>query len=109
MDVFEVCDNSYLCGSDGEYVELNQELMVRHKDAQAEIAKLKNADSVQKRLLDEKIDDCVKWMEDCDELQCRVERLRGYLKSIASNACCDTCQEAALVAKSGLNSVLEKE
>ena len=30
------------------------------------------------------------------------ERLREALESIAANACCDRCQEAALVAKAAL-------
>ena len=30
------------------------------------------------------------------------ERLREALESIAANACCDKCQEAALVAKAAL-------
>jgi hypothetical protein len=34
-----------------------------------------------------------------------IERLRSALQSIANNACCDGCQEAALVAKSALRPV----
>ena len=35
-----------------------------------------------------------------------IERLREALRSIASNTCCDRCQEAALVARAALK---EKE
>ena len=37
-----------------------------------------------------------------DHTRAEVERLREALKSIAANACCDRCQEAALVAKAAL-------
>ena len=36
------------------------------------------------------------------------ERLREALESIAANACCDRCQEAALVAKAALRREDEK-
>lgn len=32
----------------------------------------------------------------------KIERLREALRSIASNTCCDGCQEAALVARAAL-------
>lgn len=35
-------------------------------------------------------------------LHAENERLREALESIAANACCDRCQEAALVAKAAL-------
>lgn len=35
-----------------------------------------------------------------------IERLREALQSIAKNTCCDTCQEAAMVARKALG---EKE
>lgn len=35
-----------------------------------------------------------------------IERLRKALQSIAKNTCCDTCQEAAMVARKALK---EKE
>lgn len=38
-----------------------------------------------------------------------IQRLRKALESIASNTCCNGCREAALVARSALNSLLEKE
>ena len=31
-----------------------------------------------------------------------IERLRAALRSIAANACCDSCREAALVARAAL-------
>lgn len=37
-----------------------------------------------------------------DHTRAEVERLREALESIAANACCDRCQEAALVAKAAL-------
>ena len=37
-----------------------------------------------------------------DHTRAENERLREALKSIAANACCDRCQEAALVAKAAL-------
>jgi predicted nuclease with TOPRIM domain len=36
------------------------------------------------------------------DLAYRYQRLREALESIAANACCDRCQEAALVAKAAL-------
>jgi hypothetical protein len=36
------------------------------------------------------------------ELQLRNEALEPALRSIAANTCCDKCQEAALVARSAL-------
>lgn len=35
-------------------------------------------------------------------LTAEIERLRSVLEYIARNTCCDTCQEAALVAKEAL-------
>jgi len=43
-------------------------------------------------------------MEQCEGvyLMDEIERLREALRSIASNTCCDRCQEAALVARAAL-------
>lgn len=40
-----------------------------------------------------------------EEAASEIERLRSALQSIANNACCDGCQEAALVAKGALRPV----
>ena len=42
----------------------------------------------------------------CGEAANEIERLREALQSIASNTCCEGCQEAALVARAALK---EKE
>ena len=34
--------------------------------------------------------------------QMRIEKLEAALRSIAANACCDSCREAALVARKAL-------
>ena len=34
-----------------------------------------------------------------DRLKGRIEKLEAALRSIAANACCDSCREAALVAR----------
>jgi hypothetical protein len=44
--------------------------------------------------------DCRDWLEG-------YERLKAALQSIASNTCCDKCQEAALVARRALGLTLE--
>ena len=60
--------------------------------------------------------DLVKWLRYCapDRRDCgrnelamlnaadRIERLEAALRSIAANACCDSCREAALVARKAL-------
>jgi len=33
----------------------------------------------------------------------RIEKLKAALRSIAANACCDSCREAALVAREALD------
>lgn len=38
----------------------------------------------------------------CEEAADRIEELEAALQSIASNTCCDKCQEAALVARAAL-------
>ena len=38
----------------------------------------------------------------CDEAADRIEKLEAALRSIAANACCDSCREAALVARKAL-------
>ena len=38
----------------------------------------------------------------CDEAASRIEQLEAALRSIAANACCDSCREAALVARKAL-------
>ncbi len=48
----------------------------------------------------------VAYLEDAeaerDAAQARIAELEGALNSIAANTCCDTCQEAALVARAAL-------
>jgi len=39
---------------------------------------------------------------DCDHYRDRIEKLEAALRSIAANACCDSCREAALVARKAL-------
>lgn len=47
--------------------------------------------------------DCISCKPETTEaLRRENERLREALESIAANACCDRCQEAALVAKAAL-------
>jgi hypothetical protein len=41
-------------------------------------------------------------LETYDQLRQKVERLSEALKSIAANICCDSCREAALVARAAL-------
>ena len=38
-----------------------------------------------------------------DRLKNRIEQLEVALRSIAANACCDSCREAALVARKALD------
>jgi hypothetical protein len=38
----------------------------------------------------------------------RIEKLEAALRSIAANACCDSCREAALVARKALEGTPEK-
>ena len=45
-------------------------------------------------------------VDEYNKLKTEIERLREALRSIASNTCCDRCQEAALVARAALK---EKE
>jgi len=56
-------------------------------------------------------DDLVKWLriqsdgyglKRCGEAADRIEKLEAALRSIAANACCDSCREAALVARKAL-------
>jgi hypothetical protein len=63
-----------------------------------------------KRLRDEKMG-CNLWCEYydgittiplCIEAADRIEKLTAALRSIAANACCDSCREAALVARKAL-------
>jgi hypothetical protein len=37
-----------------------------------------------------------------DQLKNRIEKVEAALRSIAANACCDSCREAALVARKAL-------
>ena len=37
-----------------------------------------------------------------DAARRRIEKLEAALRSIAANACCDSCREAALVARKAL-------
>ena len=37
-----------------------------------------------------------------DKAADRIEKLEAALRSIAANACCDSCREAALVARKAL-------
>ena len=46
------------------------------------------------------------WHQNWKEADDEIEKLREALRSIASNTCCDRCQEAALVARAALK---EKE
>ena len=41
-------------------------------------------------------------LAEIDRLKDRIEKLEAALRSIAANACCDSCREAALVARSAL-------
>ena len=51
-------------------------------------------------------DDLVKRLRELagryDEAAERIEKLEAALRSIAANACCDSCREAALVARNAL-------
>ena len=51
-------------------------------------------------------DDLVKRLRELagryDEAAERIEKLEAALRSIAANACCDSCREAALVARKAL-------
>ena len=51
-------------------------------------------------------DDLVKRLRELagryDEAAERIEKLEAALRSIAANACCDSCHEAALVARNAL-------
>ena len=38
----------------------------------------------------------------CFDAADRIEKLEAALRSIAANACCDSCREAALVARKAL-------
>ncbi len=40
--------------------------------------------------------------EDAMKAADRIEKLEAALRSIAANACCDSCREAALVARKAL-------
>ena len=46
---------------------------------------------------------CAAYKMGCDQTsrvyQKRIEKLEAALRSIAANACCDSCREAALVAR----------
>jgi hypothetical protein len=55
-------------------------------------------DDLVKRLADE----FDKAMVLVDQQNCRIEKLEAALRSIAANACCDSCREAALVARKAL-------
>ena len=52
------------------------------------------------------MDDCRDVIEHYEyQVQCleeRIEKLETALRSIAANACCDSCREAALVARKAL-------
>ena len=37
------------------------------------------------------------------KLEARIEKLDAALREIAANACCDSCREAALVARKALD------
>jgi hypothetical protein len=67
-------------------------------------------DDLVKRLRDEKMG-CNLWCEYydgirtiplCIEAADRIEKLEAALRSIAANACCNSCREAALVARKAL-------
>lgn len=45
---------------------------------------------------------------DYDALKARSEELEGALNSIATNTCCASCQEAALVARAALSRTKEQ-
>jgi hypothetical protein len=49
---------------------------------------------------------CAAYKMGCDQTrevyQKRIEKLESALRSIAANACCDSCREAALVARKAL-------
>jgi hypothetical protein len=49
---------------------------------------------------------CAAYKMGCDQTsrvyQKRIEKLEAALRSIAANACCDSCREAALVARKAL-------
>ena len=52
-------------------------------------------------------DNLVKWLRSAgvpgmDKAADRIEKLEAALQSIAANACCDSCREAALVARKAL-------
>ena len=42
------------------------------------------------------------WNSICNRYAARIEKLEAALRSIAANACCDSCREAALVARKAL-------
>jgi hypothetical protein len=42
------------------------------------------------------------WHESVKHYEERIEKLEAALRSIAANACCDSCREAALVARKAL-------
>jgi len=42
------------------------------------------------------------WPDDVLEAIQRIKQLEAALRSIADNSCCDTCREAALVARKAL-------
>lgn len=46
------------------------------------------------------------WHQNYKEAADEIEQLRHVLQSISNNTCCDSCQEAALVARAALK---EKE
>ena len=60
-------------------------------------------------------DDLVKWLDDLAAVEGeptatvlkkaadRIQKLEAALRSIAANACCDSCREAALVARKALD------
>lgn len=54
------------------------------------------------RLFDERGDLLHEWAIKLTAQDCRIRELEAALRSIASNTCCDKCQEAALVAKKTL-------
>ena len=39
---------------------------------------------------------------EADAAATRIEKLEAALRSIAANACCDSCREAALIARKAL-------
>ena len=58
------------------------------------------------RVLEERLASAIErgngWREKYAEDTPLIHRLEGALRSIASNTCCDTCREAALVARAAL-------